>query len=357
MAKFQLYQQYLYICCMKTKEDIKLEFAKLSAIDQEQLLDELLRDYETRGQILETLTDEIQKRNKKKPCPHCASEIVYKRGKQKGVQMYKCRSCNKWYSETTGTPLWDIKLKNKWQSYLRCMEQGMSIKKTAKEIGISIQTSFDWRHKILSSLAGFTPETLSEVVECDELELALSNKGSRNLKRKPRKRGSDFKRNEASSEPTVVQVVTAVQRNGEKYLKAVESKRLSADEIAKAFNGRLKDKTTLITDKHPSYKLFTKKSPTLKHKLVEAKQYVSKNDKNVHLQHVNNTHSQLRSFLNPFNGVSSKYLQNYLNWFAYGSKLSGTKETIKLWLTTILASPQAYHLFLQFKENAVNIRT
>ncbi|GAB1419178.1 hypothetical protein MASR2M12_19430 [Bacteroidales bacterium] len=91
----------------------------------------------------------------------------------------------------------------------------------------------------------------------------MSNKGSRNLKRKPRKRGSDFKRNEASSESTVVQVVTAVQRNGEKYLKAVESKRLSADEIAKAFNGRLKDKTTLITDKHPSYKLFTKKSPTL----------------------------------------------------------------------------------------------
>ena len=91
-AKFQLYQQYLYICCMKTKEDIKLEFAKLSAIDQEQLLDELLRDYETRGQILETLTHEIQKRNKKKPCPHCASEIVYKRGKQKGVLSWSIKT-------------------------------------------------------------------------------------------------------------------------------------------------------------------------------------------------------------------------------------------------------------------------
>lgn len=342
---------------MNTKAEIKIEFAKLSGVDQEQLLNELLRDYETRGQILETLTEEIQERNTKKPCPHCASEIVYKRGKQKGVQMYKCRSCNKWYSETTGTPLWDIKLKNKWQSYLRCMEQGMSIKKTAKEIGISIQTSFDWRHKVLSSLAGFTPQSLSEVVECDELELALSNKGSRNLKRKPRKRGSDFKRNEASAKPTVVQVVTAVQRNGQKYMKAVESKRLSADEITKVFDGRLTDQTTLITDKHPSYKLFAKENPTIKHKLVLAKEHVSKNDKKVHLQHVNNTHSQLRTFLAPFNGVSSKYLQNYLNWFAYGNKLSQTKETIKLWLATILASPQAYDLFWQFKENAVNIRT
>ena len=342
---------------MKTKEEIKLEFAQLSGIDQGTLLNELLRDYETRGQILETLTQEIRESNKKKPCPHCSSDKVYRRGKQKGVQMYKCSSCNKWYSETTGTPLWDIKHKNKWQSYLRCMEQGLSIKKTAKEIGISIQTSFDWRHKVLSSLSSFTPETLSEVVECDELELALSNKGSRNLTRKPRKRGSDFKRNEASSKPTVVQVVTAVQRNGEKYLRAVESKRLSADEITKAINGKLTDQTTLITDKHPSYKLFAKENPTIKHKLVVANEHVSKNDKNVHLQHVNNTHSQLRVFLAPFNGVSSKYLQNYLNWYAYGNKLSGTKETIKMWLTTILASPLAYDLFLQFKENAVNIRT
>lgn len=76
------------------------------------------------------------------------------------------------------------------------MSQGMSIKKIAKELEISIQTSFDWRHKILSSLSKFTPTTLTDVVECDELELALSNKGARTLTRKPRKRGGDFKRNE-----------------------------------------------------------------------------------------------------------------------------------------------------------------
>jgi len=342
---------------MKTKDEIKKEFQELPGLVQEQLLEELLRDYEMRGQVLESLTIELETSNKKKPCPHCYSEKTYKRGKQKGVQMYQCRTCSKWYSETTGTPLWDIKLKHKWQSYLRCMEQGMSIKKIAKEIGISIQTSFDWRHKVLSSLSGFTPESLSDVVECDELELALSNKGSRNLQRKPRKRGNDFKRNKASATSTVVQVVTAVQRNGEKYLKAVESKRLSAEEITKALDGKLTDQTTLITDKHPSYKLFAKENPSLKHRSVLGNEHVSKNDKNVHLQHVNNTHAQLRVFLAPFNGVSSKYLQNYLNWFAYAKKLSGTKTTIKQWLATILASSQAYELYKLFKENAVNIRT
>ena len=342
---------------MNTTEDFKHRFQELPGLQQEQLLDELLKDFELRGQVLENVTQELENSKKRKPCPHCASEKIYKRGKQSGMQMYQCRECSKWYSETTGTPLWDIKLKSKWQSYLRCMEQGMPIKKIAKEIDVCIQTSFDWRHKILSSLSGFAPQTLSGVVECDELELALSNKGFRNLDRKPRKRGTDFKRNEPLKETTVVQVVTAVQRNGERYLRAVESKRLSSAEITKALDGKLADQTTLITDKHPSYKLFAKENQLIKHRSVLATEHVNKDDKNVHLQHVNNTHSQLRAFLRPFNGVSSKYLQNYLNWFAYAEKLSGTKATIKQWFLAILASPLSYDLFWSFKENAVNIRT
>ena len=132
-------------------------------------------EQELQGKVLQEAQKSVSEIRKNKPCPHCSSKKVYKRGKQRGVQMYKCNDCKKWYSETTGTPLYDIKLKNKWQSYLNLMEQGVSIKKIAKELEISIQTSFDWRHKILSSLSEFTPTELSEEVECDELELALRN--------------------------------------------------------------------------------------------------------------------------------------------------------------------------------------
>jgi transposase-like protein len=342
---------------MKTTEDIKKDFEQLPGSLQETLLDELLRDYETRGQVLANVTQEKEKSRHRKHCPYCSSDKTYKRGKQNGVQMYQCRSCSKWYSETTGTPLWNIKLKDKWQGYLRCMEEGKTIKKTASELKVSIQTSFDWRHKILSTLSSYAPETLSDVVECDELELSLSNKGSRDLKREPRKRGSDFKRNIETEDPTVVQVVTAIQRNGEKYLRAVESKRLSAEQITKALDGKLMEETTFITDKHPSYKLFARENKSLKHKSILAKEHVSKDDKGVHLQHVNNIHAELRSFLLPFKGVSSKYLQNYLNWFAYAEKLTGSKTIIKTWLYAILASNDGYELFKLFKENAVLIRT
>lgn len=342
---------------MRSSQEIKELFAQLPIDSQTQLLDELLQEQELQGKVLKAAQEEILEKRKKKPCPHCSGENVYKRGKQKGVQMYQCNDCKRWYSETTGTPLFDIKLKSKWQSYLRCMEQGMPIKKIAREIGISIQTSFDWRHKILSSLNEFVPRELSSEVECDELELTLNNKGSRNLDREPRKRGNDFRRNMGKEEVTVVQIVTAVERNGEKYLKAVVSKRLSKEEISKALDGKLTDKVTLITDKHPSYKAFAKDNPTIKHKALLAKDHVDRQDKSIHLQKVNNVHSQLRAFLRPFNGVSSKYLQNYLNWYAYADKIRESKTTLKQWFLTMLLTDQAYHLFELFKQNAVIIRT
>ena len=343
---------------MKTSQEIKHLFNELPLSVQNNLLGELLMERELQGKILQEAQEDISGKRKHKDCPHCSSSKVYKRGKQRGVQMYKCNDCNKWYSETSGTPLYDIKLKNKWQSYLNCMEQGMSIKKIAKELCISIQTSFDWRHKILSSLSDFTPKELSQEIECDELELALSKKGSRNLKRKPRKRGADFKRNTGKDKVTTVQVVTAIERNGEKYIKAVETKRISKDDLAKVFEGgRLADNSILITDKHPSYKAFAKDNPAIRHKTLLAKDHVDKKDKSIHLQRVNNTHKQIRDFLKPFNGVSSKYLQNYLNWYAYVDRIRDSKTTIKQWFITMLLTDQAYSLFELFKQNAVIIRT
>ena len=342
---------------MITLKEVKSVFNELSLSNQNDLLSELLLEQELQRKVLLEASSELSEKRKKKPCPHCSSIKTHKRGKQKGVQMYRCTGCSKWYSETTGTALYDIKLKSKWQSYLNCMEKGMPIKKIAKELNISIQTSFDWRHKILSSLAQFTPNQLEDKIECDELELALNEKGVRNLSRKPRKRSSDFRRNQGKGKITTVQVVTAVSRNGEKILKAVESKRLNKKEIATVLDGKIADNSTLITDKHPSYKAYVKDNPTLKHKRLLAKDHVDKKDKTLHLQKVNNTHSQLRGFLRPFNGVSSKYLQNYLNWYAYVDNIQNSKTTLKQWFLAMLITDQAYSLFELFKQNAVLIRT
>ena len=35
---------------------------------------------------------------------------------------------------------------------------------------------------------------------------------------------------------------------------------------------------------------------------------------NYHIQHINNYHSRLKDFIKKFNGVSTKYLGNYIVW-------------------------------------------
>lgn len=341
---------------MAAKESIKALFSSLSKTEKSYLLGDLLQELELEAFLLDKVGSHLSR--DKKPCPYCKNPSVHKRGKQNGVQMYRCKSCEKWYSETTGTPLSGIQLKDKWQSYLYCMEQGIPIKKIAKELSISIQTSFDWRHKILSSMNSLVPIELKGVVECDELELSTNEKGNRDLDRLSRKRSSDFKRNQGKSVDTVVQIVTAIEReSGKKYLKAVQTKRLSKEDIEQAFNGKLANNTVLITDKHPSYSAFAKGNSTIKHKTLLARDHVDKKDKSIQLQIVNNTHKQLRGFLKPFNGVSTKYLQNYLNWFAYQNQFKEKKETLMQWLITTVLSDAAYDLFCFFKQNAAIIRT
>lgn len=343
---------------MDVKDKIKELYHSLEPHCKTEVIDELLAEYELEGVVLDEAKDEVESKRKKKPCPYCSSTKVNKRGKQNGSQTYQCNSCKKNYRETTGTPLYKIQIKEKWQSYLSLMEQGTPIKKIAKKLGISTQTSFDWRHKILSSLERFIPDQLIDTIECDEMEFPVSKKGDKKLKRKPRKRANDFKRNENKGEVSVVQVVTAVEREtGNKFFKVVASKRLTKNQIEQALDGKIAEGSTLITDKHSSYKSFAKDHEGITHKRLLAKDHVDKKDKSIHLQKVNNVHSQVRDFIKPFKGVSSKYLQNYVNWCAYNEKINNSKTTLKMWFVTILFSDRAYGIFELFRENAMIIRT
>ncbi|RLD54145.1 MAG: hypothetical protein DRJ05_15200 [Bacteroidetes bacterium] len=61
--------------------------------------------------------------------------------------------------------------------------------------------------------------------------------------------------------------------------------------------------------------------------------------------------------MQPFNGVSSKYLQNYLNWYAYKNQINSHKATLKKWFIALIMSSNGYDVFWQFKNNAMLIRT
>ena len=146
---------------MKIKNQIKKLYGELTPLYKTELLSELLAEQELEGLVLSEAEQSVRQKRVKKPCPYCSSTKVHKRGIQNGNQVYQCRDCKKNYRETTGTPLYRIQIKEKWQMYLDFMERGFPIKKIAEKLDISIQTSFDWRHKILSSLEQFIPKELN----------------------------------------------------------------------------------------------------------------------------------------------------------------------------------------------------
>ena len=91
--------------------------------------------------------------------------------------------------------------------------------------------------------------------------------------------------------------------------------RIKKIDIDSSIGKRISQKITLCTDSHVSYKGFANDNDIEHHTLrANLKEYVK--DNIYHVQHVNSMHNRLKKWINNrFWGVSTKYLQQYLNWF------------------------------------------
>jgi len=265
-------------------------------------------------------------------CPHCLEKRIRANGKLNGVQRYVCNGCKKNFSETTGKFWYGIKKKEKLNRYLYCLLSGYSIRKSAKETGISIQTSFDWRHKLLTSFSSVSVEEFQGIVESDDLFFAHSEKGNRHLDRKPRQRAE--KASKAGISDEKVAVIATCDRSGNKDFRVATRGRISKKDLEKALTGKLDKAEVLCSDSHRSYGAFAK-AKKLTHKKFNASKGQRTVDKVYHVQNVNNMDMRLRGFMRAFNGVATKYLQNYLNWFLVLEKIKN--DTNKLTTVTAIA--------------------
>lgn len=280
-------------------------------------------------------------------CPHCSSKKIRANGKLKQVQRYVCNDCKRNFSETTGKVWYNLKKKDKLTTYLYCLLSGYSIRKSAKETGVSIQTSFDWRHKLLTSFSSVWVEGFEGICESDDLFFLQSEKGNRNLTRKPRKRGSKATKRGISNEQ--VAVIATCDRSGNKDMKVAALGRISKKDIDRVLQGKLSNVETLCSDSHRSYTAFSK-SEKVEHKKFNASKGQRVKDKVYHVQNVNNMDMRLRKWMGSFNGVASKYLQNYLNWFLVLEKIKSSTQRLQSMATIAFASSTVWY---SFKELAV----
>src|ERR1035438_1817358 len=146
-------------------------------------------------------------------CPHCKSSDIYGHGVYKGRKRYMCKSCKKTFNDFTGTAISCIKKTNEFQQYMELIVENYSIRKASSKIGVNVKTIFDWRHKLLSSLSSMNGQKFSGIVECDDKQVDINNKGDRNLNREPYKRPSDRETKRGVSNDKI-SIMVATDRKG-----------------------------------------------------------------------------------------------------------------------------------------------
>lgn len=245
-------------------------------------------------------------------CPKCGSFHLAKNGKAKGHQRFICADCKTHFTEYRNT-IFNLTKKNiqLWKSYIKMMFDGYTIKQIANELNICIQTSFRWRHKILSVLENkFMNDTLSGIVEVDETLILFSHKGQKIEGVKGRKRGGKATKRGQSVEQKGILV--AIDRKKNVVSEIYGDGKISTKEVNNILNGRIKKKSVLVADGCRAYDKFADKNNFELVKIGEEKK------KGIyHINNVNNYHSLLKEFLRGFKGISTKYLHKYLAWYKF----------------------------------------
>ena len=122
-------------------------------------------------------------------------------------------------------------------------------------------------------------------------------------------------------------MVATCDRKGNKEMVVTARGRISKKDLDRVLGGKLEKTETLCTDSHRSYTAFAK-GKGLAHKKFNASKGQRITDKAYHVQNVNNTAMRLRQWMGSFNGVSTKYLQNYLNWFMVLDKIKNSNKRL-----------------------------
>jgi transposase-like protein len=225
-------------------------------------------------------------------CPHCGSHHVVSKGNYKKRKRYQCRGCGKSYNDLTNTPFSGIHDLEKIKKYLICMIEGCSIRKAARICGISVPTSFDWRHRLLDIFKSLPSPRLKNVLELAEIQMDYSHKGQRTkLTQKLR--------------DTKISIVMTSDRNG----------LMDSDVIALEHRQQnpIFHRIARITDSHTD--------------LIASPQFLNDYDftSEINIKSQNSPYSSpktihlittaFQQWMKRFHGVATKYLSNYLHWF------------------------------------------
>lgn len=256
-----------------------------------------------------------EKKPTKAVCPDCGSRTVKGHGKYRGRRRYKCLACSRTFNDLSNTALSGVRDPAVMRAFAAQMaEGGGSLRRSANDLGIALSTAFNWRHKVLRGYSVNPSRKLKGIAEADETFFLYSEKGCKEIspKRKARKRGGSATKRGISDEQ--VPVILGCDRQGEMIIGVAGRGRISLQDINRVLGDRIDADATFCTDSHSSFRAFAKANQ-IKYRPVNISKGRRVVRKIYHIQHANSAHTRLKGWISRFNGVSTKYLDNYMQWF------------------------------------------
>jgi transposase-like protein len=253
-------------------------------------------------------------------CGHCGSERVARWGRAHGLARYRCRDCRRTFNVLTGTALARLRHRQQWLSFGAALQDGSSVRKSAKSCGVAVSTAFRWRHRFLAAPATNKPTRMSGIVEADETFFRRSYKGSRRWtqplpeldppRRKARRRGVQTGRRGTALEELVPVLIV---RDRQQATSDAVLPDLRAETIGCQLLPLLGPDALLCTDASRAYARIARDAG-IPHEPVNraAGEYVRNHI--FHIQNVNAYDSRLKGWMARFHGVATKYLASYLGW-------------------------------------------
>jgi transposase-like protein len=314
-------------------DNLKTLLAQISELNKNQqdelftwlnnILHQDSRAIEGKAKVLEFRKAEQEKQ--KLICIHCNSDEIIGHGISKqGVKRYRCKSCQKTFCEVSGTTVFRIRSKDKWLNYIDCLMKGYSLRKSASQVGITLKTAFDWRHKILKPLKDVGCVKLEGIIESDETFFLYSEKGNKKIiERRARKRGGSESKDGIHNGH--VSVLISADRSKSQLMNVAGRGRLTKKAIHEAAGKWFSKGSILVTDSHRNFHFYAKDNQ-LEHKrlFMRKKEFVK--DKIYHVQNANNLHRRFKQWISRYNGVASKYLQHYVDLFRMIEKFKASRD-------------------------------
>lgn len=272
-----------------------------------------LNDEENSKDIIARIAD---KEKENIVCPKCGKSHVVKDGLYKNRQKYKCQNCGKKFNSLTNTPFHHTRLTYKQiEIAYQCLVDKIPLRKAAKKIGISLYTAFTLRFKLISCLKLNKETILSGNVELDEYYLSINLKGTKegNMPRASKKRKKHGTGKQGINHHQVC-VTSGVDEADNIFFEVSGTGNVTTNMINTSVVDKIKNSIKIVTDCKSSYEKCAKDNNW---NLKQVKSSSYKDSEGNTLANINALHSQLTNFLSVFHGVSTKHLQQYLDWFVF----------------------------------------